>query len=562
MDGAREASAHTIVFQARAGTPELNCCSVNGPRGLGMLSEWAVMAGPEGPVVNYYGPLKASLELAGGLKLQIEEETYYPWFSSSVLLIVRPEREAEFTLKLRIPAWSRQTRVTSSWEEKASAAPAGAYLPIRRLWRDGDQIDLHLDTRLRLWAGDRNAAGKISIYTGPILLAYDQRFNPFDEDGLPPLDAQAIAGGEPLLDELVLEDQNPIAPMMLCALRGAGGEDLKLCDFASAGAAGTRYRTWLPALNVPPPPVVLQRPRDGERIPRGKALFTWGWPRRRAGADEYTLLIAASGDFSRPAIERSCRARCAVLEEPLEPGRDYRWKLIARNKHGVAESEARTFRVDPELPALPDAILAAGEPGPGEVLLAAPLRGDAKPAYGALLDAAGVETAAGPAGDAGGGLAFDGEQGRVRYAIPYFPQRDYTVTVRFAPRAFPEKRIAQVFSAWAAPGDDPLRITIDGGRLFARIEAQRGFSTEGVPLERGTWVAVAAVKQGAELKLYVGGEERARAAVPEEVDSEAASVALGGNPNFGGNEFLAATIADFALYARALSPEEIKKAAR
>ena len=37
MDGAREASAHTIVFQSRAGTPELNCCSVNGPRGLGLL---------------------------------------------------------------------------------------------------------------------------------------------------------------------------------------------------------------------------------------------------------------------------------------------------------------------------------------------------------------------------------------------------------------------------------------------------------------------------------------------------------------------------------------------
>lgn len=56
MDGFREASAHTIVFQARAGTPELNCCSVNAPRALGMLSEWAVMADAAGLVVNYYGP--------------------------------------------------------------------------------------------------------------------------------------------------------------------------------------------------------------------------------------------------------------------------------------------------------------------------------------------------------------------------------------------------------------------------------------------------------------------------------------------------------------------------
>ena len=48
MDGVRKASAHDIVFQARPGSPELNCCSVNGPRGLGMLAEWAVMQQGDG----------------------------------------------------------------------------------------------------------------------------------------------------------------------------------------------------------------------------------------------------------------------------------------------------------------------------------------------------------------------------------------------------------------------------------------------------------------------------------------------------------------------------------
>jgi DUF1680 family protein len=45
MDGAREASAHTIVFQARAGTPELNCCSVNGPR-VNTVVEYPLLSGP------------------------------------------------------------------------------------------------------------------------------------------------------------------------------------------------------------------------------------------------------------------------------------------------------------------------------------------------------------------------------------------------------------------------------------------------------------------------------------------------------------------------------------
>src|SRR6266436_3267999 len=55
MDGAREASAHTIVFQSCAGTPELNCCSVNGPRVPGMLSDWALKSAPGGFVLNWFG---------------------------------------------------------------------------------------------------------------------------------------------------------------------------------------------------------------------------------------------------------------------------------------------------------------------------------------------------------------------------------------------------------------------------------------------------------------------------------------------------------------------------
>ena len=71
MDGAREASAHAIVFQARPGTPELNCCSVNGPRVLGMLSEWAVMSASNGLVWNWLGAGRFTAQLPSGVPVNV-----------------------------------------------------------------------------------------------------------------------------------------------------------------------------------------------------------------------------------------------------------------------------------------------------------------------------------------------------------------------------------------------------------------------------------------------------------------------------------------------------------
>jgi len=77
----------------------------------------------------------------------------------------------------------------------------------------------------------------------------------------------------------------------------------------------------------------------------------------------------------------------------------------------------------------------------------------------------------------------------------------------------------------------------------------------------GEWFHVAAVKAGAKLFLYVDGAERSSAAVPEEVVSEAETMGLGGNPNYGGNEYLAADLCGFRLWARALGAEEVRKLA-
>lgn len=252
MDGVRRASAHDIVFQARPGSPELNCCSVNAPRGIGMLSEWALMTSEDGIVLNYYGPSSISASLPSGASLTIAQETEYP-LNGRIKMIIRTDKPERFTLHLRIPSWSEKNHLSVNGNNIKNLSP-GTYVPIDREWKNGDIIDLVLDMSLHFWAGERELADKTSIYHGPILLTYDRYFNSMDPNDIPTLDAKNLSG------ELVSWD-GWLKPYMLFKFHANDGRDLFLCDFASAGASGTPYVSWLPVENISPTAFSQENPK-------------------------------------------------------------------------------------------------------------------------------------------------------------------------------------------------------------------------------------------------------------------------------------------------------------
>lgn len=564
MDGVREASAHTIVFQARAGTPELNCCSVNGPRALGMLGDWAVMSDADGLVINWHGPGEFTGHLRDGTAVHLRCEGNYPisdrvkW---KVALTGAPKR---FLLRFRIPAWSAGTIVKLNGQPLEGARP-GSYLNCDREWRTGDTVELQFGFGLRAVPGDREASGKVSLYRGPILLAYDQRLNAFDEADLPSVDLSRLAEARTLPPGEGAGRTEPL-PWLLVDLPAPDGRMLRLCDFASAGAAGTRYRSWLPATNPPPPPPITRTPADGATIGPGQTPFRWT-TRTNAALTGYRLVISDAPDCAKTvvAIDGLKRSRTDVgdeLKSRLESGRAYFWRVIARGPHGETPGvePAAWFRFDPQAPA--SASANDFEPGPDGLVVRAALRGDPQPEFGRLKRATGLAAADGPDGSANGAVRLNGRDQMAIYALPDGLDADYSVAVWFRIVAMPGGRLGQVFSMWAAGMDDPLRLTIDQGRLFARIEAQQGYSTPGVPVEIGAWHHVATVKHGSRLTLYLDGQPRGDAPVPQFISTVARNCALGGNPNFSGNEFLAADFAEFTLAYRAFTAEEVSALAK
>ncbi len=260
MDGTRKASAHDIVFQARAGSPELNCCSVNGARGFGMISDWALMASGDGLILNWYGPSTIATRLTSGVAIVLKEETDYP-MENIVRLRVAPEKPATFALRLRIPHWSRTTRIKLNGQA-INGTVLGRYLVLDRRWKHGDAVEIEFDFSLHFWRGEQECANKVSIYRGPILLTYDRRFNEMDPDHVPSLDAGGLIGKR-------VTPSDWLPPMLLLEFTATDGRSVRLCDFGSAGVGGSPYRSWLEVEGVVSTEFSRSNPLRASRAGRG-----------------------------------------------------------------------------------------------------------------------------------------------------------------------------------------------------------------------------------------------------------------------------------------------------
>lgn len=200
------------------------------------------MVSEDGIVVNCYGPSSAALTIKKGLKVKITQHTDYPK-TGNIKLIVEPSNSTEFCVRLRLPSWSANAKCSVNGKS-IDGVVTGRYLDIERTWSKGDTIYLELDMGPWLWAGEKECAGKTSIYWGPILLAYDPRFDTYSPSALPVIDlSQACVSADP-------GNQFP-SPYIVKTYRTVDGKSVTLCDFASAGMAGNRYASWLKAEPMP-----------------------------------------------------------------------------------------------------------------------------------------------------------------------------------------------------------------------------------------------------------------------------------------------------------------------
>lgn len=152
------------------------CCVGTGMENPARYGEmiYAHSATPVGKsaVPNLYVNLFVPSELTWrDMGLTLRQETHFPESPDSVL-IFRLKQPKTFTLSVRCPDWTdpKQMKVTVNGKANQLAARSGAYAALRRTWKTGDRVALHLPMRLRTEFLP-NSRDKAAFLFGPILLA-------------------------------------------------------------------------------------------------------------------------------------------------------------------------------------------------------------------------------------------------------------------------------------------------------------------------------------------------------------------------------------------------------
>ncbi len=117
------------------------CCACIGSAGFGLVPKMTLLTSADALALNLYFNGDVHATTPNGAPLHMHIDTTYP-VDGHIAITLHPSTPDTFTLKLRIPAWSRKSTLTVCGE--AVQAQAG-YVCVCREWHDGDTIILTLD---------------------------------------------------------------------------------------------------------------------------------------------------------------------------------------------------------------------------------------------------------------------------------------------------------------------------------------------------------------------------------------------------------------------------------
>ncbi|HEV2970728.1 MAG TPA: beta-L-arabinofuranosidase domain-containing protein [Pirellulales bacterium] len=146
------------------------CCPPMFLKMMGALPGLIYAQEQDAVYVNLFVGSRAELTFSG-TKVELRQTTDYPW-DGEIKISVAPERETEFAVNVRLPAWCREPALRLNGKSLITVDRVSGYARLRRRWQRGDEIALSLPMPVeRIKAHPKVAAdiGRVAFQRGPII---------------------------------------------------------------------------------------------------------------------------------------------------------------------------------------------------------------------------------------------------------------------------------------------------------------------------------------------------------------------------------------------------------
>lgn len=209
------------------------CCVAIGAHATAMMPLYALKPCDNGITIDFYESGKAEFDGFG-----IEIETQYPT-NGDIKIIVTNAPETDKTIKLRVPYFSKNTKLTVCGEDILTNGTG--YVNVSRKWQSGDVIELKLDMNPRVlhpigMEEKPETKNFIAVMYGPLTLARDSRVDSVDNPVFK-------------VDNVVITpcDKNGFKCELMADVT-FGNKTVKMIDYMSAGKIwhDSLTEAWLP----------------------------------------------------------------------------------------------------------------------------------------------------------------------------------------------------------------------------------------------------------------------------------------------------------------------------
>jgi DUF1680 family protein len=146
------------------------CCPPNVLRTIAEVNGYAYSTTKDALWINLYGSNQLATKLLRK-PLKLTQSTEYPW-NGRVRIEIYQCPSDEFALKLRIPGWADVPSLQVSGSADSLKAEPNSYAEVRRRWKPGDIIELHLGMTPKLMESHplvEETSDQVAIKCGPLV---------------------------------------------------------------------------------------------------------------------------------------------------------------------------------------------------------------------------------------------------------------------------------------------------------------------------------------------------------------------------------------------------------